>query len=198
MQDVKRLMDMNGKTCRMRTGLLFVGCVMLLGLSVPRVSAADTVTDPFTALRVTRITTSAPMTSFDLKDLDGVMIHSSELAGKVVLLNFWATWCGPCKEEMPSLAKLQSQFDPTRFQVVTVTTDIHPKGIRHFLDHLGIQLPVLFDEHEDVSRSFMVRGLPTTVLIAPDGRPVGRAVGPRTWDSEESVVLVRHVLEGMK
>ncbi len=59
-------------------------------------------------------------------------------------------------------------------------------------------LPVLFDEREDVSRSFMVRGLPTTVLITQDGRSVGRAVGPRAWDSDESVALVRHVLEGMK
>lgn len=189
---------MNGKVCRMRTGLFFVGCIMLLGISVPRVSVAGTVTDPFTALRVTRVTTSAPMTSFDLKDLNGVTIHSRALTGRVVLLNFWATWCGPCKEEMPSLAKLQSQFDSTRFQVVTVTTDIHPQEIRYFLDHVGIHLPVLFDEHESVSRSFMVRGLPTTVLIAPDGRTVGRAVGSRVWDSEESVVLVRHVLQGMK
>jgi peroxiredoxin len=99
---------------------------------------------------------------------------------------------------MPSLAKLQSQFDPTQFQVVTITTDMHPQGIKQFLDHLGIRLPVLFDQHEDVSRSFMVRGLPTTVLITQDGRAIGRAVGPRAWDSEESAALVRHVLEGMK
>jgi peroxiredoxin len=99
---------------------------------------------------------------------------------------------------MPSLARLQSQFDPAQFQVVTVTTDMHPQGIKQFLNHLGIRLPVLFDESQDVSRSFMVRGLPTTVLIQPDGRAVGRAVGPRAWDGEESVALMRHVLEGMK
>lgn len=178
-------------------GLLFTGCLLIVGAGVPLHTVAA-VSDPFAALRVTRVATASPIASFDLKNLEGGLVRSKELAGKVVLLNFWATWCGPCKEEMPSLARLQSQFDPAQFQVVTITTDMYPQGIKQFLQHLGVELPVLFDEREDVSRSFMVRGLPTTVLITQDGRAVGRAVGPRAWDSEESVGLVRHVLEGMK
>jgi thiol-disulfide isomerase/thioredoxin len=113
----------------------------------------------------------------------------------VVLLNFWATWCGPCKDEMPSLARLQSQFDPRQVRVVTVTADMHPQGIKLFLDHLGINLPVLFDEDQELSRRFMVRGLPTTVLIGQNGQAIGRAVGPRSWDSQESIALVRQMLD---
>lgn len=179
--------------------LLISGCLVgwLLAVGVD-ISATAAANDLFTALRVTRVAVDSPIGSFDLKNLSGESVRSTELAGKVVLLNFWATWCGPCKEEMPSLAKLQSQFDPARFQVVTITTDRHPRGIKQFLDHLGIHLPVLFDQHEDVSRSFMVRGLPTTVLLTQDGRAIGRAVGPRAWDSEESVALVKYVLEGLK
>lgn len=150
--------------------------------------------DPFSALGVTRLSTTAPAATFNLKALGGASLSSQELAGKVVLLNFWATWCGPCKEEMPSLAKLQSQFDPSQVRVVTVTTDLYPQGIKQFLDHLGISLPVLFDEDEELSRRFMVRGLPTTVLIGQDGHAIGRAVGPRSWDSRESIALVREVL----
>ncbi len=179
--------------------LLAIGCLVGYFIAVGvGTHAAAAASDPFAALRVTRVPSGSPIASFDLKNLEGETVRSKELAGKVVLLNFWATWCGPCKEEMPSLAKLQSQFDPARFQVVTITTDMHPKGIKQFLDHLGIRLPVLFDQHEEVSRSFMVRGLPTTVLLTQDGRAIGRAVGPRAWDSEASVALVRHVLEGMK
>ena len=189
---------MNRNTGRLRIALLLVGCAFTLGIGGSTVCAATLASDPFAPMHVTRLTSTAPIAAFDLKALDGGTVRSKELAGKVVLLNFWATWCGPCKEEMPSLAKLQTQFDPARFQVVTVTTDIHPRGIKQFLDHLGIHLPVLFDETEDVSRAFMVRGLPTTVLIGQDGRAVGRAVGPRAWDGEESVALVRHVLEDMK
>lgn len=179
-------------------GAVMVGWVMLLGAGGWFHDIAVAASDPFAALRVTRIQAGQPIASFNLQGLDGQTVRSKELAGKVLLLNFWATWCGPCKEEMPALARLQSRFDPAQFQVVTITTDLHPQGIKQFLHHLGIDLPVLFDEHEDVSRSFMVRGLPTTVLITQDGRAVGRAVGPRVWDSEESVALVQHVLEGMK
>ncbi|MFZ3013088.1 MAG: TlpA disulfide reductase family protein, partial [Nitrospira sp.] len=153
---------MDRKTRDLLSGLFLSGCLLTLDAGAS-LHAATAASDPFAALRVTRITAGAPIAAFDLQGLDGGTVHSKELAGKVVLLNFWATWCGPCKEEMPSLAKLQSQFDPTQFQVVTITTDMHPLGIKQFLDHLGIRLPVLFDQHEDVSRSFMVRGLPTTV-----------------------------------
>lgn len=127
-----------------------------------------------------------------LAELEKLINTPSE---KIQIINFWATWCGPCKEEMPSLARLQSQFDSEQVRVVTVTTDIYPQGIKQFLDNLGITLPVLFDEDQELSRRFMVRGLPTTILIGQNGQAVGRAVGPRAWDSRESIALVRQVLE---
>ena len=171
---------------------LIAGCLASSGTLY---GASPATGDPFLAFGMTRITAGPPMTEFDLRALDGNSIASQHLAGKVVVLNFWATWCGPCKEEMPSLARLQSQFDPRQFQVVTVTTDVYPQGITQFLEHLGVRLPVLFDEDQELSRQFMVRGLPTTVLIGPDGKAIGRAVGPRVWDSRESIALVRQVLE---
>ena len=171
-------------------------CVFFLCARDPAQSASPKAGDPFASLQITRLADQAPVADFDLKGLDGEAIRSQDLTGKVVVLNFWATWCGPCKEEMPALARLQSRFDPEQVRVVTVTADLHPQGIKHFLSHLGISLPVLFDEDQEVSRTFMVRGLPTTVLIARDGHPVGRAVGPRAWDSEASAALVRHVLGG--
>lgn len=151
--------------------------------------------DPFTLLKMSRLPTGSLVAPFELTTLDGKVVKSSELAGKVVLVNFWATWCGPCKEEMPSLARLQQQLDPTQFALMTVTTDLQRQGIVHFLSQLGVSLPVLFDEDQEVSRSFMVRGLPTTIVIARDGTLVGRAVGPRAWDSPESVAVIRQVME---
>lgn len=182
---------------RVFLGLMLIGSAWLLHAGVP-VQGATPSGDPFAAVRVTPLVSGSTAAVFDLKSLDGPSLRSQDLTGKVVLLNFWATWCGPCKEEMPSLARLQQQFDPRQVQVVTVTSDIHPQGIKQFLGHLGIHLPVLFDEDQELARTFMVRGLPTTVLIAPDGRAVGRAVGPREWDSQASVALMRHVLEGAK
>ena len=154
--------------------------------------------DPFVSLRMSRLPAGSMAVPFALTTLDGKVVKSSELAGKVVLVNFWATWCGPCKEEMPSLARLQKQLDPTQFALMTVTTDLQRQGIAHFLSQLGVSLPVLFDEDQEVSRSFMVRGLPTTIVIAQDGTLAGRAVGPRAWDSPEAVAVMQQVMENGK
>ena len=180
---------------RMASIAVVVACAGFAVVGGPLYGAAPAAGDPFVMLGLTRIPADAPVASFDLKSLDGTTLGSQHLAGKVVLLNFWATWCGPCKEEMPSLARLQSQFDPAQVRVITVTTDMYPQGIRQFLNHLGIDLPVLFDEDQELSRRFMVRGLPTTMLIARDGHVIGRAVGPRSWDSRESMALLRQVLD---
>jgi len=166
---------------------------MLSLLSIVSADAA-LASDPFVSLKMSRWPAGSLVPPFELTTLDGKVVKSSELAGKVVLVNFWATWCGPCKEEMPSLARLQKQLDPAQFTLLTVTTDPQRQGIAHFLSQMGVSLPVLFDEDQDVSRSFMVRGLPTTIMIARDGTLVGRAVGPRVWDSLEAVAVMRQVM----
>ena len=174
---------------------LAAGCAACFASSMPLWGATSAPGDPFAALGVTRMAAGVPVAAFDLKALAGGPVRIPDSTGRVLVLNFWATWCGPCKEEMPSLARLQSQFDSAQVSVVTVTSDRYPQGIKQVLDQLGITLPVLFDEDEELSRHFMVRGLPTTVLLDRSGRTVGRAVGPRAWDSKESIALVRQVLE---
>ncbi len=134
---------------------------------------------------MSRLPDGMAMVPFELRALDGSVVRSGELSGKIVLMNFWATWCGPCKEEMPALARLQRRLDPDRFALVTITTDLQHQAIAQFLARLD----------QEVSRQFMVRGLPTTVLIGPDGMLLGRAVGPRAWDSPEAVALMREVME---
>jgi peroxiredoxin len=82
--------------------------------------------------------------------------------------------------------------------LLSVTTDHQREGIQAFMRHLGLALPVLLDEDREVSGSFMVRGLPTTFLIGKDGKVVGRAVGPRAWDSPEAVALVTRLKEAVR
>ncbi len=182
----------------MSTSLIRAGTTALL-FFISIVSTGPALAgDPFVPLKMSRLPAGSMAAPFELTALDGKTVKSSELAGKVVLVNFWATWCGPCKEEMPSLARLQQELDPAHFAILTVTTDLQRQGITHFLSQLRVSLPVLFDEDQEVSRSFMVRGLPTTIVIAQDGTLVGRAVGPRAWDSLEAVAVMRHVMESGK
>jgi len=167
----------------------------LLSLVMVSSTLAGEAPDLINALRISRTASGQEAPAFSLAQLDGQTVHSEDLRGKVVLLNFWATWCGPCKDEMPALERLRRQFDHKDVAFYTITADLQRDGIKAFLGHLGIGLPVLLDEDKDVSSAFLVRGLPTTVLIGRDGKLVGRAVGPRAWDSAEAVALVRALAE---
>lgn len=150
--------------------------------------------DPLAALRLARVSPETAAEPFDLKSLDGQSVQLADMKGKVVLVNFWATWCGPCKEEMPAFERLRQSLNPERFAVLTITTDLQRDGIKHFLANLHVQLPVLFDEDQEVSQAYLVRALPTTVLIDREGLLVGRAVGPREWDAPQTVQLLQGLM----
>ena len=170
-------------------GLLFsLICVVI----DPPAFSAD---DSFKRLKIGTVPAGTLATPFEMPTLDGSHVRSTELAGKIVLVNFWATWCGPCKDEMPAFDRLRKTLDQDKFVLLTVTTDLQRDGIRHFLRNLDLHLPVLFDEDREVSGAYMVRALPTTVIIGRTGTVLGRAVGRRAWDSPEAIDLMQDLME---
>ena len=177
-------------SCKQRAGF----CILVFlcaALEQPAFSADDS----FKRLKIGPVPAGTPATPFEMPALDGQHVASKDLAGRIVLLNFWATWCGPCKDEMPAFARLRKSLDQDRFVLLTVTTDLQRDGIRRFLHNIDVQLPVLFDEDREVSDAYMVRALPTTVIIGRTGTILGRAVGPRTWDSPEAIDLMQRLME---
>jgi len=120
-----------------------------------------------------------PSPRLDVQDLQGRRWTSASLQGQVVVLNFWATWCAPCKEEMPSLQALHDAPHPP---VVIAVNVKEPKGrVMPFLKHANLSLPVVLDEQGELARQWGVRIYPTTVLIGPNGQARWRVVGDLDW-----------------
>jgi thiol-disulfide isomerase/thioredoxin len=130
------------------------------------------------------------------QDAEGKERTLADWRGKVVLLNLWATWCLPCRREMPSLDRLQSALGSDKFQVVALSVD--RKGIeaaKKFLNETKVEkLGLYADATARASTDLRVVGLPATLLIDAEGREVGRLLGPAEWDSEEARRLIQAVL----
>jgi len=116
----------------------------------------------------------------------------SDYRGKWVLLNFWATWCAPCRKEMPMLAELQDEFGGETFEVVTLATGRNsPQGIVKFFTETGItNLPRHQDPRQNVAKEMGIFGLPITVIIDPQGNEVARLRGDADWASDNAKAII--------
>lgn len=122
---------------------------------------------------------------FSLKDLRGNTIALSSLKGKVVLLNFWATWCPSCVSEMPSLNKLYDELKSRGLEVIAVSTDGSASSVMDFRETHGLHFPVVMDEDREVTREYHVFSLPTTFLINREGIIVEKFFGGYDWTGKE-------------
>ena len=135
--------------------------------------------------------TPVPATRFT--DPEGGTHSLADYKGKVVLLNFWATWCAPCREEMPSLDALQAEMGSEDFAVVAIAAGHNPPpAVRKFLEEENItHLPVLLDPRQALAREMGVMGLPVTLLIDRDGNEIARLMGGADWSSDTAKALIR-------
>ncbi len=122
---------------------------------------------------------------FTLKDLNGRDVSLRDLRGRVLLLNFWATWCPPCVEEIPALNRLRRGFQGRDFEIVGISTDRSVSTIKEFMETNPIEYLVLHDGDIKVSRIYNVFSIPTTFLIDRNGRIVERYFGEQDWTSRE-------------
>jgi peroxiredoxin len=111
-----------------------------------------------------------PAPDFTLKSLTGPNLRLKEQRGKVVLLNFWATWCGPCREEMPQLNKLYDKYRASGFNLLGINVDEDSRNAAGIADKLGLKFPVLLDADKQVSKLYELSAMPSTVLVDRDGR----------------------------
>ncbi len=122
---------------------------------------------------------------FSLKDLRGETVSLASMKGKVVLLNFWATWCPPCVSEMPSLNRLYQELRPRGLQVVAVSLDRSAGDVREYVGKKGFNFLILMDEGNTVARRYKVFSTPTTFLIDKNGNIVERFYGEYDWQDRD-------------
>jgi thiol-disulfide isomerase/thioredoxin len=171
-------------------GLVFV----LLNSSVflSRVDASDHYMD---SLSIVRFNKKVKAPTFTLKDINGKEVKLMDYRGKIVFLNFWATWCPPCRDEMPSMEKLYTKFKDKNFIMLAVDYQESSKVVKEFSEKLSLTYPILLDSDGTVGSKYMAFAIPVTYLIDQQGYLIGKAVGPRDWASHESFELFNHLLK---
>ena len=147
----------------------------------------------------TSLTRQAPQVApaLKLKGLDGQSHDLAQLKGRVVLINFWATWCPPCRREMPSMERLSQALKGEAFSVLAVDVGEDPDTIDGFISQLDATLgfPILLDTRSRAMQAWKVAGLPTTFLVDKQGRMVASAIGGREFDHPEIVQAIRELLK---
>jgi len=135
-----------------------------------------------------------PAVDFELEDLDGNLISLSSMRGKVVFLNFWATWCPPCRAEMPSMEKLYNKFVSRDFEIVAVDLQEKNKQVSKFVADYGLTFKILLDKTGSTGAAYSARSIPTTYIINKDGSVLARTIGGREWDTAEIFNLFEKIL----
>jgi len=148
------------------------------------------------AIRRPKTKVKAP--PFTLNDLAGHETKLEDFKGRVVVVNFWASWCKPCRVEMPSLSRLSNKFRDKGLIFLAIAVDrgfFTNQNVKKFLKKYGLNLPVLMDRGGHVRKAYEVTMLPTTFIIGRDGFIIGRGMGERVWDGEEAEKFFSKLME---
>ena len=161
---------------------LFAAVLMLLAMPSVAQQAGD---------GLTRLADAPLAPDFSLLDMDGAVHRLSEYRGRVVIVNFWATWCPPCREEMPSMQRAWEQLRTEGILMLGINVGENEDTIFQFTADYPVDFPLLLDIDSAVTGEWPVRGLPTTYVVDPDGRLVYQAIGSREWDDPDLLDKVR-------
>jgi len=156
----------------------------LLGIVLGAFGSAGASGDLFKTLQMERFTPPRRAKPFALPTLEGKTVRLADFRGKVVFLNFWATWCPACREEMPSMERLHREFKDRGLVVLAVDLEESGDAVAKFMKEFGLTFPALLDRDGRVRDSYAVRFIPTTYLVGKDGELLGRVIGPKDWASD--------------
>ncbi|MGI5090237.1 TlpA family protein disulfide reductase [Treponema sp. OMZ 305] len=128
--------------------------------------------------------------------LTGDPVKVSDFTGNITLLNFWATWCPPCRAEMPSIERLYKKMSGTNFRIVAVNAGEHRTQVSSFIEKNKYTFPIYLDESNAVSSIFAARGLPSTYLVNKEGKVIAARIGAMEYDQAELIKLLKELADG--
>ena len=140
----------------------------------------------------------APTPEIVLGTLDGKKISLKDFRGKIVLLNFWASWCAPCREEMPAMEKLYQEYRDKNFGILAVAVKDSKQETGKFVKELKLSYPIALDPDAKVGQDYGAWGLPVTYLIGPKGEGLARGWGPADWYGAGARKLIKDLLDGKR
>ena len=179
-------------TTRMWLRAIVIVCVTVVSL-VPALAAPQ---DPFKALELIKPNRVKAAKNFTVPTPDGKSLRLADYRGKVVFLNFWATWCIPCKEEMPTMERLYQRFKTKGLVMLAVSVDAEGAQIvTPFVKEHKLTFPIGLDPKMELALKYDVRGLPTSFLVDKKGNLIALAIGPRQWDSKAAHDLIEFLLK---
>lgn len=175
------------------TGRMIAAICLVLLVLAPRLAGSE---DPFKALHLIKPAKVKRAREFTVPAPDGRSLRLADYRGKVVFLNFWATWCPPCREEMPGMERLYQRFKDQGFVVLAVSVDAEGADVvSAFVTEHRLTYPIGLDPKMALVGQYGVRGLPSSFLVDRRGRLVALAIGPREWDSEAAHALIETLLK---
>ncbi len=137
--------------------------------------------------------------SFTLKNLNGETVRLKDHLGKILFINIWATWCEPCREEMPAMEKLYNTLKGKDFEMLAISIDKDgEKSVRPYVKELGLTFPVLLDPKNRVSKKYKTTGVPETFIVNRNGTIVYHQLGPENWASPEMIETFKEMMFGQK
>ena len=173
-----------------------VASLVLASALISVVAASAFGGDAFTDLDLIRPRQVTPAPDFTVQRLGSGSLSLKELRGSLLLLNFWATWCPPCKEEMPSMERLYRRYKEKGFTIVAISIDTGgTRPIETFVKNHGLTFPIGLDPKLEVANRYTVRALPSTFLIDRNSNTVAAALGPRDWDSKAARAVIETLIK---
>ncbi len=130
---------------------------------------------------------------FALKDMDGKTHKLSDYKGKTLIINFWASWCPPCREEMPSMERAWQKIKNNNIVMLAINVGEDEDTIFTFLGDYPVSFTILMDSTGEVTENWPIKGLPTTYIVSPEGKLVYRAIGGRQWDNKDILKQIRKI-----